>query len=174
MLAVSAWFDEGAERAVRELWRAASEAGLDGSLDGGPYRPHLTLGVWERAEHDAASRSLERVAAATAPLTVSFRALGIYPDDPGVYLTPTVTAELRTLHERVHAALDVVADGSVERHRPGRWEPHCTVAWRLDRRDVPAVVSLLLEADVLPLDATITRLGLIDTPAEIELGSHRL
>jgi hypothetical protein len=85
-----------------------------------------------------------------------------------------VTAELRTLHELVHSVLDEVVDGPVERHRPGRWEPHCTVAWRLDSRELPAVVSLLLAADALPLEATITRIGLIETPAEIELASLRL
>jgi hypothetical protein len=87
MLAVSAWFDEASERAVRELWRAVSEAGFDGSLHSGPYRPHVTLGVWERAERDAVACLLERLAAATAPLAISFRAFGIYPGDPGVYLT---------------------------------------------------------------------------------------
>lgn len=171
MLAVSAWFDEESERVVRQLWRAVSEAGHDASLHTGPYRPHVTLGVWERAEHGAAARSLESLAASTAPLTVTFRALGIYPGEPGVYLTPTVTPELRGLHERVHVALAEIAGGPVDRHRPRRWEPHCTVAWHLERRDVPAVVSLLLEADALPLEATITRIGLIETPAEVELGS---
>lgn len=78
---------------------------------------------------------------------------------------------LRALHERVHVALAEPADGPAERHRPGRWEPHCTVAWRLERRSVPAVVALLLEANALPLEATMTRVGLIETPAEVELGS---
>jgi hypothetical protein len=106
---VSAWFDERSERAVRELWRAVSDAGLDGSL-----------------------------------------------------------------HERVHRALGECADGEVEPHLPGRWEPHCTLAWRLEDRVVPAVVSLLLDTAAVPLEATITQIGPIDTPAEVEIGSFPL
>ena len=177
MLAVSAWFDEGSEAVVRELWLAMADAAVDASLHGGPYRPHVTLGVWDGAAPGVASGLLRPVASVSAPFPLAFRAVGIFPGDPtdadrtaGVYLTPTVTSELRDVHERVHAAMRDTGAVAVDRHRPGRWEPHCTVAWRLAPQEIGAAAKVVLDAGVLPLETTVTRLGLIETPAEVECG----
>lgn len=168
MIAVSAWFDEPGEARVREVWRRMAEAGVDGSLAAGPYRPHVTLGVWETLLPDEATARLRGLGARALPLV--FRSLGVFPgEDAGVYLVPVVTHELRELHERVHAALDGIATGPVDRHVPGRWEPHCTVAWRLDAPRIRGAVEVALDAEVLPLQSTVTRLGVIETPAEVEL-----
>lgn len=176
MIAISAWFDERSEAVVRDLWRRMAEAAVDGSLHTGSYRPHITLGVWEEVPIATASNRLMDLASGLSTFPLAFRALGIFPGHrlhqdrhPGVYLAPTVTQQLRELHERVHSVMHEVGTGSVHRHVPGRWEPHCTVAWRLTSRLVSSATQVVIDAGVLPLAATITRIGLIDTPAEIEL-----
>ena len=78
------------------------------------------------------------------------------------------------MHERVRAAMRDTGAVAIDRHRPGRWEPHCTVAWRLTPHGIGAAVTVVLDAGALPLETTVTRIGLIETPAEIERGCLRL
>jgi 2'-5' RNA ligase len=153
-----------------------SEAGVDDSLHTGSYRPHITLGIWETVPTGAASPRLTQIASRTSAVAVTFRAIGVYPGHPSdndrapsVYLTPTITPELRELHEAVHSALVETGTGSMSRFLPGRWEPHCTVAWRLPTHLISAATDIVVESRLLPLSATITGIGLIETPAEIEL-----
>jgi 2'-5' RNA ligase len=165
VIAASAWFDDEGDARVRQLWRALADAGVDDSMHAGPYRPHITLGLWKESPVDVA---------VTAQFSVTFRAFGVYPGHrsdperrPGIWLAPTVSHELRDLHERIHDR----APGSLHRHVPGRWEPHCTLASRLRREDIARAVAVVVDADALPLTVTITRIGLVDTPAEVELAS---
>lgn len=177
MLAISAWFDEVAETAVRDLWRRIAEAGVDGSLHEGPYRPHVTLGVWEELPRDTARTHLAPLLADRAALEIRFRAIGIFPPHPAhadirhaaVWLAPTVTPELRALHEDVHSAIATTDARPIHRYTPGRWNPHCTLAWQLEPEDALAASAAVIDAAVLPMRATIARVGLIETPAEVEL-----
>lgn len=171
MLAVSAWFNPAAEASIRDLWRKLADARIDDTLHTGLY-----LGVWEDVPLDAASERLPPLTSALSAFQVTFRAIGVYPGHPveqdrqaGVYLAPTVTSALRELHEKVHGAIAEIASGAIERHVPGRWEPHCTLTPTTPRSLIGRAVEQLIAADVLPLTVTITRIGLIETPAEVEL-----
>ena len=48
-----------------------------------------------------------------------------------------------------------------EHYRPGRWLPHCSVAPRAPRAQLPVLVSAISE--VLPLEAGLDRAVLIDS-----------
>lgn len=174
-IAVSAWLDTDSERVVRDLWARLADASVDGSLDGGAYRPHLTLGVWDELPVTSATDALAGIARDVGPLPIELGALGIFPPHPehdvAVWLAPTLSTALRELHERVHATLGALGTGARAHHLPGRWNPHCTLAWRFDAALVPRAVEVVLGAELLPLEATIERLGLIDTPAEVELAA---
>lgn len=156
-------------------------ADVDKSLHEGPYRPHITLGVWEEVNLESASTQLEVLASEVQAFLVAFRALGVYPGDnarpdgtPGVYLVTPLSHELGELHEGVHSVMQQSGKRPVHRHVPGRWEPHCTVAWRLRPHLLSRAIDIVIEAAALPLTATVNRIGLIDTPAEIELACFPL
>src|SRR6476661_2124426 len=101
-IGISAWLDAHAEHAVRELWRAVAEAGLDRSLHDGPYRPHVTLGVWEELPPGDATAALRRAVAGRAPVAVTFEIVGVFAAPrPAAFLAPTVAHGLRALHEAV-------------------------------------------------------------------------
>jgi 2'-5' RNA ligase len=182
VLAVSAWFDDAADAAIRELWRRMAEAAVDDSLHAGPYRPHITLGIWENVIAEVASVRVAGVISDLPAFPVRFRAIGIFPPHPihrdvrqyaAVWLAPTISPALRGIHEKVHAAMP--AGGTpVQRSAPGRWNPHCTLAWRLTRQQALTAAGVAMSANVLPLTATVTRVGLIDTPSEIELETFPL
>lgn len=152
-----------------------AESGLDDTLHDGPYRPHVTLGVWNDLTVDDAVAVTKVVAARCKPVRVHFEVIGMFVHPAAaVFLAPTVSFELRTLHERIHEATNETAAVPFDYHVPGRWNPHCTLAWNLAPEVLSHAVAVALTAVSLPLVATINHLGVIETPAEIVSGSFAL
>src|SRR3954447_788679 len=127
-IGVSLWFDEAFEDSVRGVWRAVRDAGVASKLTDGPYRPHVTLGVWDRVDRPEADDALGALTAARVPFGVRFDAFGAFSGpEPGLGLTPTLTPRLRDLHEAVHASLAAHAYEPTRRRLPEAWNPHCTI-----------------------------------------------
>jgi hypothetical protein len=118
--------------------------------------------------------AIETIAAPIRQQRIEFEVLAAFVDpDPAVFLSPTVTSDFRTLHERLHAAVPPAAQ-PVRYYRPGAWNPHCTLAWHLTRENLPQAFRVALEVLSLPVVATVERLGIVDTPREVELRSFDL
>ncbi len=172
---VSLWFDEAFEDAVRAVWRDVRDAGVASKLADGAYRPHVTLNVWERVDRPGLDDALAALTAARTPFAVRFDAFGAFTGPvPGLFATPTVTTRLRELHEAVHAALEPHAHEPTPRRVPEAWNPHCTLAWGLPAERLPDALAVALRTLPLPLTGTADRVGLIDTPAEVELACFPL
>src|SRR5262245_8075098 len=167
--AVSLWFDPAFEHAVREIWRELADASGSRHLSDGPYRPHVTIGAWERAETFDLVAAIGVEAVAMPALTLRFGAARLFEGaEFVVYLAPEPSAQLVELHQRVHAlAAPHVADPLPFTTAP-EWTPHCTVLWRLTER-AAAERGREIAQRRLPLTGTGAALGIIDTPAEIEL-----
>jgi 2'-5' RNA ligase len=172
---VSLWFDEAFEHTVRAVWRAVADAGVATKLVDGPYRPHVTLGVWERIDRPAVDEALAALTAVRAPFAVRFDAYGAFSGpEPGLFATPTLTTRLRELHESTYAVLAPHAHEPTARRLPEAWNPHCTIAWGLPAERLPQALAVALRALPLPITGTADRVGLIDTPAEVELACFPL
>jgi hypothetical protein len=96
-----------------------ADAGLDESLHAGPYRPHLTLGVWNELPREIASTVLASIAVDLPPLRLSFPITGVFADTPAVFLAPTVSPQLHALHEQVHRDLESPVHSPVLYYLPG-------------------------------------------------------
>lgn len=172
---VSLWFDSAFEQTIRGVWGAVRDEGVAAKLADGAYRPHVTLGIWGRLAQPEAQAALVRTAADRPAVALRFDAFGAFSGpEPGLFLTPTVTARLRELHESVHAALAACTDAPVGYHLPEAWNPHCTLAWGLSAERLPAALAVALRELHLPVTATADRIGLVDTPAEVELACFPL
>ena len=168
-IAVSLWFDTALEARVRELWRELAAAGVGSSLFDGRYRPHITLGVCEIARLDELEAALHVWVAGKQPFGVQFQSVGLFPGGEGVvFLQPTATAALRTAQGEIFALVSSLGAQASPYFDPDRWVPHCTMAWGVPRDRVLKAADILLEK-ALPLEGTIAALGMIDTPAEVEL-----
>ena len=168
-IAISAWFDAGTEAIVRGIWKSLAEQGLSRAMHGGPYRPHVTLAVYESLAAHAASAALQRGLATMHEFRVTFAALGIFLNDaPTVHLTVTTSDSLLRLHATCHDLLAGIGSESLAHHRANRWNPHCTLAGNLRRDALARTIEFLGRLD-LPFDGTVQSVGIIDTPAESEL-----
>jgi 2'-5' RNA ligase len=174
-IAISGWFDQPAELTVRSVWERMAESGVDETLHNGAYRPHVTLGIWNDLAVDDAVELTKVVAAGCATVRVQFEVVGMFVHpEAAVFLAPTVSFELRTLHEGVHKAARQTSAIPFDYHIPGRWNPHCTLAWNLAPEALSAAVAVALTSVTLPFAATITQIGIIETPAEIVQDSFPL
>ena len=93
-----------------------------------------------------------------------------------VFLGLVVTRELVALHERFDALFCAEAREPWEYYRPGRWVPHCSLAFALDPAQVPAALAAC--ADIpLPIQATLETVGIVENPdgklhARVPFGVH--
>ena len=170
--AVSLWFDDALEARIRSMWAELAQHRISSALHDGPYRPHVTLGVWEQLDLEVFVPAASRLARDLEPFPITFDSVGTFPGTPAVvFLRPGSSGALRSVHERIHARVGESGTGPSPLYAPGRWQPHCTLAWQLDREGLRRACDLL-RGSPLPGAGTVAAIGVIDTPAEIE--RHRL
>jgi 2'-5' RNA ligase len=168
--AVSVFFDEQTDRAVRTIWRQIEAAGISSFLSQGPFHPHLTLAIFERLDVDGARVVLASLAAGQPPLPVALPSVGAFPGGEGVvFLSATITGALLGLHRQVHTLLTDHAGAPVPYYLPERWNPHCSLARALTPEQVAPAVAHSLGLISGTIFGTLTQIGVIETPAEVEL-----
>jgi 2'-5' RNA ligase len=178
-IGVSAWFDSATESKIRTIWKQLADAGLSRTLHDGPYRPHVTLAVYETIDRASFVPAARQHLSSWRPFPIVFAGLGVFLNDsPTVYLTVTLSNQLHSLHRDVQELLRGRAQGPRAYYLRDAWIPHATLAFALPGPALPKAIDLL-RTIVLPLEGTIDRIGVIDTPAEVELetlwlgnGSH--
>jgi 2'-5' RNA ligase len=174
VIGISAWFDLETEENIRGLWRVLADAGLARALFDGPYRPHVTLGVYHEVDVSELIAALRPQLLSIRPIPIRFAGLGAFLNDPpALCLSVTQSRALNELHSRVHDLFAVLGRGPVAHYLPDAWNPHCTIALELPGRTLPQAVELL-STMALPRGGVIDRVGVIDTPAEIELEALQL
>ncbi len=137
-------FDEPGENALRGVWQAVADAGLSSFMLGLDYPPHLTLFMAEAMDVGALRTAWSALAERTAPLALSFPALGVFPGDSGVvYLSPTITTALLDLHSAYWQAALPYLQGLSAIYEPGVWVPHVTVGYRLTPQQTGAAVAMI-------------------------------
>ena len=167
--AVSIFFDEQTDTLVRHTWAHMAEAGISALLSYGPYRPHLTLAIYDELNVNAFVHALTSLVMPQKAFPVVLPYLGVFTGgEVAVFLAATVSQTLLTLHQRVHALLPLYGTGPHPYYLPDSWNPHCSIARRIDEKAIPQAVALCLGLS-LPLQGHIASVGIIETPAEKEL-----
>jgi 2'-5' RNA ligase len=160
-LSVCLMLDTSAQRAVHQLWQRLEDAGIPTLLSHthGRHLPHLTLTSLRTWDPEAVEDELAQLPT-PSPLVVHFDALGMFRRSR-CWLVPAPTDELLR-HQR--AVFEAARRSGADNHKhyvPGRWVPHLTLAPRLHLADLPTVAGRVY--DVLPLEATLSTITLIDT-----------
>jgi 2'-5' RNA ligase len=179
--AVSLWFDPASEDAVRAIWKRLHDRMLSTFLWTGPFRPHVTLAVYETLNIPLAAKQVQGLLLETKAFEIALPLIGCFTSPPGsmstsgaaVFLGVTPTVYLLQLHAEVHRLLGMFGHTPKPFYLPSRWNPHCTIAREIAAEAIPEIIRATQET-ALPLIVTVTRIGIIDTPTEIELECYNL
>jgi len=172
-IGVSAWFDEKSEYTIRMVWKSLNERSINSTLHTGPYRPHITFGINDRLDVDKFVESLRTELNGTGAFPFILPSIGIFTEPLAGIFNVTVTDELLKIHRIVRKLMAAHGSDPVRYYLPGRWNPHCTLAPDL-AKDKISDFSIYAAGLQLPIEGMITRIGVIDTPAEIELHEVKL
>jgi len=160
--AIVTYLDPATEAEVRVLWELLSEKGISSAMSTMGVRPHITLMCTEGLEVSSFCQELKAFARGTSPRTIRFGAVGTFSTDQGVvYLAPTVTRELLTLHEAFHDRLASLGLSTHEYYYPGNWIPHCTAAINLPPESISAAVEVCRQRNVTHA-VQLTQIGLVE------------
>jgi 2'-5' RNA ligase len=154
-------FDRRSERAVRALWDRLDQVGVP-SLQfhtHGRHVPHVSYAVlrkWDLSEVSAALREVRGL----HPVELSFDGVGLFRRGRA-WLLAGGSADLHAGQERVVEAITATGAELHQHYRPGRWLRHCSVAPRARLTTLPVLAATVY--DVLPLDARLDRVALVDS-----------
>jgi 2'-5' RNA ligase len=170
-------FDYDLTRRVRALWRSLEEIGAGSFGPGGEPVPHISLAVYDdegEVDETAASRRVERLAAASGPLEITFAGLGVFPTEENVlFLAPVVTSTLLDLHASYHAMADDLSASCRAYYLPGRWVPHCTLSMLGSLAGLQDGLGHLATAWA-PLRGTVRSVALIRVPPLVTIAERAL
>jgi 2'-5' RNA ligase len=169
--AVELPLDARAGGIVRDLWRALSDVGVTWMEQSGA-EPHISLAIWERIERGRFEAELARFAAETAPMDVTFDAVGTFPGG-AVFLRPVPNPALVDVQRRLHERFATLGVEPWQYYLPGIWVPHCTLAMEVQPNRVGEARSVA-ERACLPLVGRLEAVGIVEFRPVRELARYRL
>ncbi len=167
--AVEMFFDESADKRVREVWDDLARTNLTSCMIDGGYRPHVTLGVFEGYTSPQFENEFRLFTEKHGVFSVKFDYLGVFPRPEGVvYFGAVVTGQLLSVHGEFTRRFASLMMGIRPYYLPGSWVPHCTLAYGLSMAAIPAAVEVCSRF-TLPLIAQVKEIGLIEIPKHREV-----
>lgn len=134
--------EEGAAR-VRAVWERLAAAGMQAPPEG--IAPHVTLGAFGQVDLAVMVTAMAAFFREWEVKPLRFEMLGSFPTSGVLQTTPVVTAELLALHAAFHEAVGPATSEADYYYRPGRWNPHCTLALGLSRAELATAYGLVVE-----------------------------
>lgn len=152
MHALVAFFDDEADKQVRDLWRRVGARH--------EYPPHLTYAVASTIGPKVRKELREDLERLWMP-DLWLHTLGTFSTvDNVLMLAAVVDAELLAVHSAIHDVLAGRVKHPTARHLPGSWTPHCTLL----TGDDDAVKAAFAELHpVAPIRAKARQVAVVDT-----------
>jgi len=161
--AVEMFFDEKADKLVREIWEDLAQAKVNSFMIDGDYRPHVTLGVLEGYTSPGFENEFRSFCERPA-FPIKFDCLGVFPRPEGViFLGAVVTEQLFSVHREFQTQFSKLMSGVRPYYLPGNWVPHCTLAYGLFVDAIPAAVEVCSRF-TFPVTAQIKAISLVEVP----------
>ena len=124
--------------------------------------PHVTLAIYDSLRCQSCEKKLKNLANRSHLLELNFSHIGIFNTrEAVVFLAPTVTSQLLSLHVEVHDVLKQDGLNPWELYLPGRWVPHSTLALETPPSKIPQAVEVVQKLN-LPFGVSATSIGVIE------------
>ena len=142
MYALLAILDEKTNQEIQGLWQVLKELGLSNyAFETEGFLPHITLANFEDLPLNKAVTTLTNELLIPQPIPITFTSLGSFLGTNIVFLSPVISPALGRLHLRIHEHFsDNISVDSL--YRPESWQPHLTLANRIDPTNFPKLYEL--------------------------------
>lgn len=158
MYAFEMFLDTVTDKYVRECWKAIASAGISSFMcDIEGIRPHITLAVCDHVE--VATVGLTSCSNQNQ-IDVKFDILAGFPTSGTLFLSPTITEEHIRFHQKFYKVIHSSSAEYNGHYMPGHWNPHCTLATRLNRAELAQAYDLVVQ-NFEPLRSRIVEIGLV-------------
>jgi 2'-5' RNA ligase len=172
--AVEMYFDERTEKALRDLRKVLTDAGVRPVLDEMGDRPHISLAVFSQIEPDVLLGELEGFAGETKEMPITLSAIGAFATAEAVlFLTPAITQDLMDVHWDFHQMLGDLKMHAHAYYQPDRWVPHCTTAQNVEEGMVGKAFDVLRRS-FKPISGKLVEVGLVRFRPVESLGVYGL
>jgi 2'-5' RNA ligase len=153
MHALVAFFDDEADKKVRDLWR---QIGVRHE-----HAPHLTYAVAGTIGPKVRKELREDLERLWMP-DLWLHTLGTFSTvDNVLMLGAVVDNELLAVHSAIHDVLASKVKNPSAYYLPGNWVPHCTLAADIDDDAVKAAFAKIFPVD--PIRAKVREVSIVDT-----------
>ncbi len=138
---LTVFFDELLEQKLRHLQKVILGQ-LENSGEQNQHRPHITLGCYDTFSAEELDSYLQAFCSTQRVFSIEMRAVGFFPQTSTVFASPVVTEQLLQLHRELqdHFSQEVLYPHYLLTEQ---WFSHCTLADRVNKRDIPKVINLL-------------------------------
>ena len=121
--------------------------------------PHVTLGCFFSDEQANLLERVESFAKSVTPFEMTFNTIGAF--EPYVlFVSPIEDAYLAELNNSLHELLlENYEPAENANYLPDRWQPHCSLAVRLNEEQFTKAKTIEAEID-LPFTARVTKIAL--------------
>ena len=161
MYAVEMFFNKELEESIRKIWYSLSEENIDSSLISiKDLKPHITLATYESLQLEAFKKQFVSFVENFEPIDVKFVIMGTFPETGTCFLGPIMTEELVRLHKDYHEKLIQFKTSAHFYYLPNNWNPHCTLAIRLNNSKLVKVLEHCLKK-FKGLSGKIIEIGLV-------------
>lgn len=172
--AVEMYFDERTEKALRDLRKILTDAGIRPLLDEIGDRPHISLAVFSQVDVDVLLEELSAFSKETRPLPITLSAIGAFATAEAVlFLTPAITQDLMDVHWDFHQMLGDLKMHPHAYYQPDRWVPHSTIAQNVQEEMVGSAFDVLRKS-FKPISGKLVEMGLVRFRPVENLGVFQL
>ncbi len=159
--AVVFYLDPEKNRPIRKIIHELAQKNIAPYMQAMSMQPHVTLAIYDDLECRTCESKISGLARKIHGFNLTFSFLGIFQsENPVVFLGPTITQELLSIHFRLHELLKDAAMHPWDLYRPGKWVPHCSLAVEFPAEKLPNAVQICRKL-TLPLTIPVASLGVV-------------
>ena len=173
MFAIIAVFDEETEKQVFEFWAGLKRENLDDSMIRIPgNRPHISLGLFQGVERTMFLDAFRKFLQTTAPFSIQFDSVGVFPTTNTVFLTPLPSRKFLQVHENLYQSLQEFSAKGDKYYKKEQWMPHCSLAISIPDEKIIRVLENAMQ-QFQPISGTVEKIVVIEVFFD-ESGIHHV
>jgi len=159
---IELYFDLQFEEKIRLLWDELAVAGVPSILQIIDSRPHISIAVLENIDEVQVSILFENFIKKIPEFVIEFPAIALIPGkQQTVFLAPATNILIIEMQRSLYNLLLKNSYPPLERYRPNKWLPHCSISKELSSLDSLTTIEICQKSSVTGM-AKVVEAGFIE------------